>query len=279
MGETASQHLPDPAAKDARRWAKRALGLFVPYTLAVVLRERRYRRRRERIRESARAAGVAETGRFDFARAVDTLVERGLDRETVLHGTITPHSLRFVADTIAAHFPAGRPIRVLQVGNFVGISLSAVSDAAVALSPDSVVVSIDPNIAHLGIENPERHALELLRHFGLQRNNLVIPGYSLENAVPGHEQDSACEYTLHSLARLGVRFDVALVDGSHAGPYVRRELEALLPMLEPGALLFLDDAHESWIEIQELYEAAAADERWPLEEIDHDGRVGVLRRT
>ena len=85
---------------------------------------------------------------------------------------------------------------------------------------------------------------------------------------------------LLSLTGIGLQLDVAVVDGSHNAAYLRRELETIVPMLRAGALLFLDDVSEVWVGIRDLFgELGAPGSQWPLEVLDHDGRIGVLRRT
>lgn len=95
---------------------------------------------------------------------------------------MTQAALDFAAAIVREHVPASEPIRALQIGNFVGVSLSYVSATLRALHPDSVVVSMDPNITHRAIADPQSHVLALLGHFDLLRNNAVVTGYSLEQS-------------------------------------------------------------------------------------------------
>ncbi|HYH59530.1 MAG TPA: class I SAM-dependent methyltransferase [Thermoleophilaceae bacterium] len=218
---------------------------------------------------------------FDFEGAVAFLVGRGVEEPTIRLGAIGAESMSFARATITRHCP-GRPLRVLHVGNFVGMSLAALSDIAVSHDPGSVVVSIDPNLDHLGVTDPQQHVLALLDHFGLERNNLVICGYSLnrvanETSAGTFADKPACDGTLASLERLGQRFDVALVDGNHDRDYVRRELEVLIGLLDDEGLLILDDISNVHTKLPELFEEVLGDDRWPLELVDRDERLGVLR--
>ena len=220
---------------------------------------------------------------FSFEEAVAVLVRRGVEEDLIRLSSIGEGSLRFVAETVTREAPR-RPLRVLHVGNFVGVSLAGVSDIVARHDPQSVVVSIDPNLAHLDVENPQSHALALLDHFGLQRSNVVICGYSLERTanetkVGTFPDTPACEHTLESLERLDQRFDLALIDGNHQAPYLRRELDVLIRMLSEGGLLVLDDVTAHFPDVRELFEAIAADASWPLEKIGQDERLGILRRT
>ncbi len=201
-------------------------------------------------------------------------------------------SLTFVRRLLVPELEKRRgPVQALHVGNFVGVSLAAFSSAALEAHPGSLVVSIDPNVPHHGIDDPQSHVLALLAHFGLERANLVVTGYSLERTPsvdawlasgsdPHHAwpEERATEDVLPNLERLGARFDAALVDGSHIGENVRRELEILARIVRPGGLVLLDDVADSWVELRDLY-ADGATHDLGFEQVDHDGRVGVLRRV
>ncbi len=89
-----------------------------------------------------------------------------------------------------------------------------------------------------------------------------------EGAPPPSGED-----VLPMLRRLGVRYDVALVDGHHGGETVAEELSYLSATLRPGGLVFLDDAHDGFPEIRDLFH----DPGGGFEQAGHDGRVGVLR--
>ena len=261
-----------------KRTLRLIAGLFVPHTV-VVLAQRlmprlRPRRAPERLGPAAgHRSGVAPP--FSYEDAVSFLTSRGLDEHSVRLGSIQEGSMAFAAEVIARHLPRG-PVRALQVGNFVGISLAALSDILVGDDPRSLVVSIDPNVKHLGVDDPQSHVLALLSHFGLQDNNLVISGYSLDG--PGGD-DAACENTLASMERLGQRFDLALVDGNHEPGYVRGEVELLVRLLNEGGLLILDDVSHSHKGIRELFKEAAGGATWPLEKVGSDERLGILRKT
>jgi hypothetical protein len=219
---------------------------------------------------------------FAYEDAIDLLVRRGVREDDVRLSSIDEDAMRLVGETIARHAPRG-PLRALHVGNFLGVSLAALSDILVRHDAGSVILSVDPNLSHLGIENPQGHVLALLDHFGLQRHNLVICAYSLdrranETKVGVVPDEPAAENALESLARLGQRFDVAMLDGNHNGGYVRRELEVLVPMLSPGALVILDDVSDHFPDVRDLFEEVATDSSWPLERIRQSAHIGFLRR-
>ena len=255
-----------------RQIVRLAVGLFVPHTVAVLVV--RFRARRASRTRVPPPASEAWTRQFDYEEAVSLLVERGVDEDAIRLGSIGARSMRLAADLVARHAPPG-PLRALHVGNFVGLSLTALSDILVRHHPDSIVVSVDPNVASLEIERPQNHVVALLTEFGLQRANVVICGYTLEGRVGG----PAGENTLPNLERMDQRFDLAMIDGNHTPGYLRRELEIVVRMLVDGGLLMLDDVSHSYEGVRELFDALAADDAWPLEQVARDERLGVLRKS
>jgi hypothetical protein len=270
--------------------------MFVPYSAVVIARALRQRRVSRRALTDAlpRAAAVVPQP-FDEREAVRVLVARGLDEGTIRTGSIGAGHLRFLDRAVREHLRTEPPHRALHVGNFVGVSLAALTGSmlGVAGGSDPVVVSIDPNIPHIDITDPQTATMAVLTHFGYQPYNVVICGYSLEKSLGtdgfGTEEyeperafatEAACENVLLSLAAVGLQLDVAVVDGSHNAAYLRRELEAIVPLLRVGALLVLDDVTDAWAGIRDLFgELGASGSAWPLEALDHDGRIGVLRRA
>jgi len=255
-----------------RRNLRLVAGLVIPHTLVVLVQ--RYRARHRAAAFLTRHAPPREGSRpFDYEAAVALLAGRGLDEDVVRLGSITDRSMRFLAEQVAAHAPAG-PVRSLHVGNFVGVSLAALADTLATHHPDSLVVSVDPNLTHLGVDHPQDHVLALLTEFGLQHRTVVISGYTLE----GSANKAAGEDTLGNLANLGARFGLALIDGNHDADYLRRELDVLVRMLDEGALLVLDDVSYAYPAVMDLFDELAEDDAWPLAEVARDDRLGVLRK-
>ena len=177
--------------------------------------------------------------------------------------------------------------RGLHVGNFVGVSLAYFIHA---LGSESVIVAVDPNIAHRGIANPASRVLALLEHFGLEKNCLLLTGYSLERSVANDGRDysggfatteafaaePSCSHVLPQLTRLTpATFDFVVMDGNHEGAYLRRELACIVTLLRPGGILVLDDVSSEWFEIERVYEEVGGE---LFEKLGTDGRVGVLRK-
>lgn len=270
--------------------------MFVPYSVVVMVRAVRLRRHSRRaLLETLPPSTPTAPRAFDADEAVRLLVSRGLDESNVRVGSISANHLRFLDRAVHEHLRTDPPHRALHVGNFVGVSLAALTGSLldVAGNTEPVVMSIDPNISHNDITDPQTATMALLTHFGYQPYNVVICGYSLGKSL-GNEgvrsddydpQDSftaelACENVLLSLAAIGLELDVAVVDGSHNAAYLRRELEAIVPLMRVGALLILDDVTDVWAGIRDLFgELGGPESQWPLEILDHDGRLGILRRT
>jgi hypothetical protein len=220
---------------------------------------------------------------FSFEEAVALLISRGLNEEAIRLSSIPERHLQFAGAAIARNCPR-RPLRALHVGNFVGVSLAALSGIVIQHDPGSLVVSVDPNLPHLGVHSPQDHVLALLAHFGMQRNNVMICGYSLHRTdnktkLGTIAASPACEQTLENLERLGHQFDLALIDGNHSADYLSGELAVLVRLLPGGALLILDDVSRSYPHIQDLFREVAASPAWPFEKVAHDGNIGILRRT
>lgn len=269
-------------------------GLVVPHSFVLIARALRARvlapRRLELFAASADAPADSGARAFDYEEAVGLLVAMGCSEEAVRSGSIQDGSLQLIRETVRRELGSDTPLQALHVGNFVGLSLASLTSALLECDRSSTVVSIDPNIQHVGIQNTQTYTLALLTRFGLQHNSLLICGYSLEK-VPGNDgiksadyepltaSEVACENTLVSLQRLGARFSVVVMDGHHDASYLRRELRLVQAMLGEGGLLFLDDVSAVWKGIRELFkELGEDDSTWALEQIGYDGRVGALRK-
>jgi len=189
----------------------------------------------------------------------------------------------------------------LHVGNFVGISLAALSAELRDHDPESIVISVDPGIPHRGVDAPDRVALRLLDRFGLTSNNIVITGFSREKSVrddglvcgphPAYTApveavatalatDAACESVLPNLARLlEGRFDLVMLDGNHDADYLREELRDVARLLREGGLLVLDDVDGGvWEDIAAVF-AELAGGGAGYRQAGFDGRVGLLERV
>lgn len=232
---------------------------------------------------------------YSYRESIEFLCARGLLRDHVVGGSIPEASLDFCEKHLNALLPTDRPIVALHVGNFLGISLAYFVDYARSRHKNSVVISIDPNLTHRGIRNPQDHVIALLTHFGLQHNSMISVGYSGSKSVSNdgfafaddggreydpfaaHDAEQACESSLTNLCTLSKGcFDFALMDGNHDASYLRRETEIVGSLLGPGGTLILDDVDDSWADIKaEFGKLGAAGWR----AVGADGRVGILQAS
>jgi predicted O-methyltransferase YrrM len=244
--------------------------------------------RERQVRDFMHGQGESRALPYSYQDSIDHLVSQGFDRTQVVEGSMPEESLDHVAKAIQM-IPNSGPLNMLHIGNFVGISLSYLSHALVARNGNSVIVSIDPNLPHRGIQRPAEAVIRLLNRYGLQRNSVVLTGYSLAKSISNdgtifdgqydpfeqYNAEASCERQLDCLARLGATsFDVAVVDGNHETEYLRQEVAAVRRLLRPGGLLVIDDVCASWSNIQKVYTSLRNGD---MKEVAADGRVGILQ--
>jgi hypothetical protein len=153
-------------------------------------------------------------------------------------------------------------------------------------------MSIDPNLTHRGIANPQSHVVAILNHFGLQRNVVVSAGYSMDKSLSNDgfsfsgevgdydpylkfDAEEACEDTLSNLALTSPRrFDFAVIDGNHNAEYLRRETALMHDLLAPNGVLIVEDVSDAWADIKAEY-AGLGSKGW--KPAGADGRVGILQ--
>ena len=262
-----------------RHRARWALRLVTPWGIEWWLWKGNVRKVRRRIK----AAVVREVPTRDsrVGTIVEFLVGRGLDESEVREGSMPDAALRYLDETVRDRLPRGRPVRVLHLGNFVGVSLCYLSWLARERHPESLVVSIDPNVPHRGIENPQSHVLALLDHFDLLRRNLIITGYTLERSEEAtretdHLLGVAPDNVLVALEDLaGASFDLVLIDGNHEESYLARELDALARLVTDGGIVAFDDIKD-WPGVRSVFSKAAQSDGWM--QLGEDRRVGILQR-
>lgn len=237
--------------------------------------------------DARRAEFERRTFDYDDAMAFASATRRGSARD-IRYGSMPRAALDFIASRLPKPLPK-RSLRGLHIGNFVGVSLAHVTDAARRIDPQAVVVSIDPNVPHRGFESPQDLVVGLMNRYGLESNWMPVTAFSLEpsrvrdltnrkrsaTAFASYHGQSAAE-GLMNLHRLGCRFDFVLIDGNHNAAYLRRELGAVSKIVRPGALIFLDDVDKkNWKGVHTVFGNA---HRFGFAQIAHEGRVGVLRK-
>ena len=254
--------------------ARLVVDLATPWGVHWLRDTARKRRAIGRIEAGRRTQALAPDRRYE--EAVAFLLDRGLDEREVREGSMPQASLEYVAGILGERLRTDRPLAALHVGNFVGVSLCWLSWYLRDLNADSVVVSVDPNVSHRGIDAPQQLVLALLHHFGLLDSNLIVPGWTLEgDALEG----LACENALTSLGRVAPRrFDLVLLDGNHEEEHLERELTAVRGLLADDGVVVFDDVDErTFAGIVRVFERALADESFAG--LGQNGRVGLLQLT
>jgi hypothetical protein len=287
MDVALSQNIPSVRtflkAGSRRKRARNAVRLVTPVGVELLLISRRHKRRL--LESDANIVRDVPPAGTRVEQAIRLLVGRGLDEDAVRQGSIPEDSLNYIRDVVSDRLPSDRPVRVLHVGNFVGVSLCYVSWLVRERHPESLVVSVDPNIIHCGVEDTQSHVFALLHHFGLLGNNLVIPGYTLERTSRPKLDERfqtdyltglACEDVLATLARLcGKRFDLVLLDGNHDEDYLAREFASVGSLLAENGIVVFDDVSADWEGVVRVFSQALQDGGFV--ELGRGGRVGILQ--
>jgi Methyltransferase domain len=270
---------------------------ILPHGLVMrIIRSQAVRRRRiAAVETSAMASKLPSREAYSYHSAIEFHAARGLVRNHVIAGSIPESSLEFCSASLDKFLPAraGEPVTGLHVGNFIGVSLCHVTDYARKRHEHSVVVSIDPNLTHRGIENPQHHVISILNYFGLQQNAMIFVGYSGPKSISndgvtfiddsGREYDPfssfsselSCEDVLRNLITFSEgRFDFVMLDGNHERGYLKTEIAKVRRLLKPGGVLVLDDVSEAWADIKKEYEELGS-QGWRA--LGADGRIGILQ--
>lgn len=287
------------------RRCKSLVKSVLPYQLVIYLAKKKQARREQLTwevwkRQLFTAGWLTElrpdaAADYSYQRANDYLAELGYPLERnpdgCFAGTLSESSLAYCASFLREQF-TGAPLLGLHVGNFIGVSLAYLARVVQKLHPESLIVSIDPNVQHRAVKNPLNVVVGLLNHFGLQNNAMLLTGYSLEPGAyyevhPEKSQEDntltrffdrgqSCAQQLKGLEKLASRsFDFFLIDGNHEAEYLAREIDSADRLLKPGGLLILDDVYPFWPEIQRTYKAI---DRNRYDRVGTDGRVGVLKK-
>lgn len=276
--------LPHGLVEARRKWI--APGLAAPS------REEFHAQRQENIQRALAASleGRPAVDCASHAEMIAFLEGRGIPRHHLVEGSIPAASLAWLGEVLPPLLPQGVPVRGLHLGNFVGVSLAFLTGLLARVNGESLIVAVDPNLPHRGVMNPQAHVAALLCACGLQKQVLMVAGYSSAKSISndgvvfeGYDPvaafagEHACENVLQLLPRLcPAPFDVVLMDGNHEGAYLAREIEQTGALLRPGGLIVLDDVDEAWAEIQAVFAGLAGA---GFEIVGTDGRVGVARRV
>ena len=275
-------------------YARLVAGFVLPYGLVEWVRQRKARQQfaidnaradafKRTVGEIAQPAAAA----YSRSEAISFLSGMGCDRVQVEAGSMPESSLVYSCQQLQQHLQ-NRPVAGLHVGNFVGVSLCHYADFARRLDESSVVVSIDPNLPHRGIRNPQEKVISCLNYFGLQGNAMLLTGFTLEKNASNdgvritpdydpaveYRAEVSCENQLSILSRLMPNtFDFVVIDGNHEANYLSRETTLAHRLLKPGGIMVMDDV--DWKSLGDVYRGL---DRTLFEDLGFDGRVGLAKK-
>ncbi len=135
-------------------------------------------------------------GFFEYEAAVSFLTELKVTSERhIREGSIPEKSLRYLSNYFFKHFDHSRPLKALHIGNFVGISLTWIAHCLRQIHADSIVVSIDPNLNHRGVNYSLDVVIRLVNRYSLQKNVMCLVGYSLEKSRSNSGNEEFSSYS------------------------------------------------------------------------------------
>jgi hypothetical protein len=270
---------------------KKIIGYILPHFI-ILLYQKFKEQKRAKLREirliAFRNNLPKEKTQISYDDIVKELVEKNIDRDQILSGSIPESYLNEIAGIIKESF-GNQPIVGLHIGNFVGVSLVYLSGILINFNNRNHIVSIDPNIPHRGVDNPQSKVLYLINKYGLNNNISILNGYTLSKSISNDGNDYtkydpiennsneySCENQLEMLNRISNEsFSYAIIDGNHEGDYLSSELFKIQKLICRKGLIIIDDVSEGWPEIKKLYESIHDSN---LEKIFADDRIGVLRK-
>ncbi|MBI1305490.1 MAG: hypothetical protein GC181_02620 [Bacteroidetes bacterium] len=240
----------------------------------------------EREKESARNQN--HDSKYSYEEAIHWLMGKGIPETQIRTGSIPEQNILRLVDSFGSE--GKREVKLLHVGNFVGISLSSLVYGLKKNGLHVQVVTIDPDIPHRGVERPNKIAQHLMEHYQLNENVLWLHGYSLHKSLSNDgrnysgdynpeihfENEFAPSHQLAALARMiPEQFDLILLDGNHNASYLNQEMGYCLQLLKQDGWLALDDVDENWPAIKSVYTNHDSS-KW--KEVYADGRMGILQK-
>lgn len=249
----------------------------------------------ENARQSSRRARIQAAEGYSNGEPLDGrqyedvlnfLQSMGVPHAHLVGGSVPKASIEYIRANCIAQMPVEHTPIALHIGNFLGVSLVTLAAHLCERNSESLILSVDPNITHRGISNPQNYVVALIAACGLSKNIAILAGYSGRKSVSNdgevfesydpakeYQRESACENTLTNIAKLRTKaIDLAFFDGNHEANYLRREIEQVLPLMRPGGFVVLDDVDDCWVEIKDVFRSLPA---LGLTPIGSDGRVGI----
>ncbi len=212
---------------------------------------------------------------YDYEASIDYLIGLGIPEPKTREWSMPKSDLELCTAALREHLDTTGPLTGIQVGNCFGVSLAWFANFIRSVDPESVLISVDPNYTIGGLyDNPQRTVIQLLQHFGLQKSNLMVTGYSLNRNEENWQP--SCENLLPNLARIGVtQADFVLLDGWHDFDYTVREFREVAPLLRPGGVILVDDV-EHLEGVRKAFDVVCNDGIF----VNHGtpGRIGILTK-
>ncbi len=275
-------------------YARQIAGLVLPHGFVEWIRHKKARQQfaidNARADAFKRTLGdLARPSAVPYSRpeAISFLSGLGCDRLQVEAGSMPESSLIYSCQQLQQQLQ-NRPVLGLHVGNFVGVSLCHYADFAKRLDENSIVLSIDPNLPHRGVRNPQEKVISCLNYFGLQGNAMLLTGFTLEKNASNdgvkitsdydpaveYGAELSCENQLSLLSRLmPSAFDFIVIDGNHEAHYLSRETALAHRLLRTGGVMVMDDV--DWTSLGDVYRGLDPD---LFEDLGFDRRVGLARK-
>jgi predicted O-methyltransferase YrrM len=225
---------------------------------------------------------------YSYDSSVDYILKNfEISEFDIRDGSIPENSMEFACEAIKSVFK-NDSIAAIHIGNFIGVSLAYLTNYLKNLNNNSFVISIDPNIPHRKVINPQYVVNSVLSNFDLEKNTLLINSYSGDfndyiesrtnsNITYCYENGYAPLDALGKLLKLNNNFiHVAFVDGNHEKSSLIYEVETIHKLLTKGGLLVLDDVTDYWYEVKEVYESI---EKVGFQKWLYDERVAILVKS
>lgn len=227
---------------------------------------------------------------YDYEKSIHLLRSFGLNEEEIRSGSVPEESLNFMKEKCALYLKGKEKLVALHVGNFVGVSLAYLSNSLIKLSSESIIISIDPNISHRGIINPQSYLFQILDYFGLNKNNIILTGYSLGKNVANDggvfyatEEEAnpikvnpAPENLLEHFANLGIKVDLCFIDGNHETNYLQNEIIRIDEFLCSEGFLIIDDVGNGWDDVEIVFKRMENNPSYKL--VATDNRIGIFQK-
>ncbi len=183
-------------------------------------------------------------------------------------------------------------LHLLNIGNYLGVALLYIINELKNKEISCLVTIIDPNIPHRGVTDLQTKFFDASQRFGLLKDILLIPGYSLNkslsndgvefnsyNPIQNFDREVAPENVLLSLTKRQFgTFDIAILDGNHNSTYLKNEISQVDKMLNKGGLIVFDDVNDFWSPIKTTVKNFTENYQKTYDQVVYDGRILIAQK-